>query len=196
MRYWYSANGKKFFRGNIGTYYASNYYYGCMTDGTDFKATDGTTGKYVQEYQGASGSTEGVNRMSNLALRLGVQPFGFSPTGWASTNTRYFLCLDNDTFDDTKYAPNGQLGVSTYSMARNASFPGYTVLTITNSSAESITFNAIEIITGSSADTYCLYLSTDNTSRGAVKPILIGALILDEAVTIPAGGTYSISFSV
>lgn len=196
MRFWYSANGKKFFRCQFGSYAGSNYYYGSATDGTDFKATDGTTGKYVQEYQGDSGQSFAVNKLYSTVMRMAMCPLGFTPLGWSSTNGRYFLCLDNDTFDDTKYAPNGKLDTSTYSMTRNTSFPGYTVLTITNSSDESITFNAIETITASTAETFCFYLSNDNTSRGTVKPFLINALILDEAVTIPAGGTYSVSFSV
>lgn len=194
MRFWYSANAKKFFRCNLTNYTSGSSYYGAITDGNDFKATDGSTGKYVQTYDSTSGYGEGTKIAGYNAI-LFVKPFGVAHSN-STTATRYYLCLDNDTFDDAKYNASGSLDTATYTLSINSSYPGSTVITITNSGASSIVFNAIELITASTANTAGFYLANDNTNRGTIKPFLMNALILDEAVTVPAGGTYSITFTV
>lgn len=189
MRFWYSVNGKKFFRISVTLYNGgASAYYGTVTDGNNFKATDGTEGTHLQAAFSKSSADESYAHIRNLIYQYIMQPLSTN-----SSNTRFYLCLDNDTFDDTKYQTSGQLDTSTYTININRSYPGSSVLTITNSGASSITFNSLEYIIGS--ETGMNYLAADNNTRGTAKTLLIHAIILDEAVTVPAGGTYSITYT-
>lgn len=178
MGFWYSRNVKLLFRCEIGFWSKTlNDYYGYIHNGENFKAIDGTTGTYLYAY-----SKENDDYTAKLSARALVGDFIKLPDS-ASLD----VCLDTGAWDDTRYTYEGKIsGVTT---AISQSFPGSTIITVTNSTTAPVTFNALVY-------TKPRYLSDSATSQGTSKTLLQCAYLCDSPVTLEAGQTYTVEFTV
>lgn len=178
MGFWYSKNAKLCMRSEQGYYYySSNKYYGYVHNGENFKATDGTTGTYLYSSSYDSSSSMAILRASNLCYLFLAIP---------SSASNIHVCLDNNAWDDTRYSYSGEVSGITKSIA--SSFPGSTVVTLTNSTDASLTFNSLVW-----ADYG--YLSNASNSQGTASMMLRYAYIFDSPITLEAGQTITVSLT-
>lgn len=178
MGFWYSKNAKLCMRSEQGTYYySSNKYYGYVHNGENFKATDGTTGTYLYSSNYDSSSSIAALRASYTCCGFLMIPLGVS---------NMHVCLDNNAWDDTRYSYSGEVSGINKSMA--TSFPGSTVVTLTNTTNASLTFNSL-------VWTEYHNLSDYNNSIGTSKAMLHYAYIFDSSITLEAGQTITVSFT-
>lgn len=181
MKYWYSRNAKLCLRADYSYYQSSSAYYPRITNGENFKNTSGNSFPYLFPYLSSydsGGSYAQKNAMAN----------GFSyvkvPASSSTFTVKYAL---DDDYDDAKYNITNEVTGLTYGFS--ATYPGSTVITVTNSTAESKTINAILYF----AD---VNMSTQNNNYGSRYTMLVAGILFEEDVTIAPGGTYTVTLTV
>ena len=172
-------------RAEYGTYAASNYYYGYVHNGEKFKSTAGVEHSYLYPYSSTeSNSSTALYHAASFVCEFLRVP---SPTNPNTVGNFTFICCHDDDYNDSKYTTTNV--VSGISLSWSASYPGSTILTLTNTTTTSKTLNAILM------RKYCR--ASDSASNyGDAFYILTGGILLEEDVTIPPGGTYAITLTV
>ena len=184
MGFWYSKNAKLMFRAEYPTKQggSSSIQYGAVHNGENFTATDGTTGTYLyfssQTYYANSTLAKNAARSSVLSLFIDVEYVG----------QNCIACLDNNEWDDSRY---GYTGIVTgLTITSSQTFPGSTILSITNTTTDSKSFNSLVWNT-----TGYLANSLVAPSEATQKTLLRYAYIFDNNITLAAGQTLTVSFT-
>lgn len=183
MRYWYSNNAKIGFRPHLSYDGSGSSYYGILSGDHKFKTTAGNEYAKMGDKFPTISSSSSASSLARMLANILTTPFG------GQNITKVHVCLDETTFDDTKYNYNGE--VAGITKAFTSSFDGTnpcTILTLTNNSGSAVTFNAVEFVTSS-------YFG-DTTLGNNTEDILIGAVLLDESVTLASGEVYTITYAV
>ena len=179
MKYWYSRNAKLLFRTNSGSYGTASSHYGYLYNGEEFKDIQGNT--YTYYYGGGSSwntSGEAVARTFSGAFEK------ITANGLLQSLMK---CCKDTTFDDSKYAIDNEVTGLTISVA--SSYPGSKIITVSNSTDQDKTLNAL--LTFSTP-----YMSNSSSDRGSTHSTIYGGILFEEDITIPAGGTYTVTVTV
>lgn len=164
---------------------ASSYYRGYVHNGEKFKFVGGQEYSYLIPYVSTDSSqSQALYHAAYYVRNFLCVP---NPSEPNTVSEFTFTCCRDDDYNDSKYAITN--AVSGISLSWSASYPGSTILTLTNTSTENKTLNAI-LMTKS-----CNFSDTLG-SYGSPAPILTGGILLEEDITIPPGGSYSITFTV
>ena len=182
MKYWYSRNAKLFFRAEKLAYGSSSSYFGYIHNGEAFKTIDGSSLEY---FYPSGVSSE--NSTTIAVYRAGASVLSdLQAIRWIDS-THELICCDDNDYDDNKYAINNQVTGLTINIS--ATYPGSTVITVTNSTDTSKTLNAL-------LSTHKGYASNSASNYGSAKTLLIGGVLFEEEITITPGGTYTVTLTV